>query len=393
MPPLCAHSALTLRSLSALSVSVPPVRPPPPMMRPAFVPHILQRPGNFWRLGVFALWVCLNITCSVWNLPYLEQTTCRLDGPCFRTGCWYSTGWSLKLQLKTEFKGICWKHSKTQTSPMGLQSVGQHWNGFINQCRWSLSQLNMDCGLDSVLSGGPRLQMMRGPPVAPPLPRPPPPPPMMLPPSLQGPMPQGPSQPMAAPPQVHKHESVCRLLHVLLRSCKMDERHLEPSRPNLSLSGWWYGFDGVRPTYATSSPTSCQTNTVNHPGSTNCVRCSSCPCWTKKKWSSRSETGPNGILIRAWRTHLFYAGFFQMYRTCSFWGLVIWVLQEELAARVAEQQAAVMAAGLLSKKESEDSGTVIGPSMPEPEPPQTEVDFCKTLCSLLCNEEREPVNI
>lgn len=45
---------------------------------------------------------------------------------------------------------------------------------------------------------------------------------------------------------------------------------------------------------------------------------------------------------------------------------------EELAARVAEQQAAVMAAGLLSKKESEDSGTVIGPSMPEPEPPQTE---------------------
>lgn len=67
---------------------------------------------------------------------------------------------------------------------------------------------------------------------------------------------------------------------------------------------------------------------------------------------------------------------------------MIWVLQEELAARVAEQQAAVMAAGLLSKKESEDSGAVIGPSMPEPEPPQPEVDFCKTLCSLLCNEER-----
>lgn len=61
---------------------------------------------------------------------------------------------------------------------------------------------------------------------------------------------------------------------------------------------------------------------------------------------------------------------------------MIWVLQEELAARVAEQQAAVMAAGLLSKKESEDSGTVIGPSMPEPEPPQTEVDFCKTLFRL-----------
>ncbi|KAF3840207.1 hypothetical protein F7725_018924 [Dissostichus mawsoni] len=45
---------------------------------------------------------------------------------------------------------------------------------------------------------------------------------------------------------------------------------------------------------------------------------------------------------------------------------------EELAARVAEQQAAVMAAGLLDKKDREDSSTVIGPSMPEPEPPHTE---------------------
>ncbi|XP_037129725.1 RNA-binding protein 42 isoform X1 [Syngnathus acus] len=40
---------------------------------------------------------------------------------------------------------------------------------------------------------------------------------------------------------------------------------------------------------------------------------------------------------------------------------------EELAARVAEQQAAVMAAGLL-EKECEDSSAVIGPSMPEREP-------------------------
>ncbi|KAM9426783.1 RNA-binding protein 42 [Pholidichthys leucotaenia] len=45
---------------------------------------------------------------------------------------------------------------------------------------------------------------------------------------------------------------------------------------------------------------------------------------------------------------------------------------EELAARVAEQQAAVMAAGLLDKKESEDSSSVIGPSMPEPDPPHPE---------------------
>lgn len=47
--------------------------------------------------------------------------------------------------------------------------------------------------------------------------------------------------------------------------------------------------------------------------------------------------------------------------------------QEELAVRVAEQQAAVMAAGLLDKKESEDSNAVIGPSMPEPELSHTEV--------------------
>ena len=38
--------------------------------------------------------------------------------------------------------------------------------------------------------------MMRGPPIAPPLPRPPPPPPMMLPPSLQGQTPQGAAQPI-----------------------------------------------------------------------------------------------------------------------------------------------------------------------------------------------------
>ncbi|XP_017294382.1 RNA-binding protein 42 isoform X2 [Kryptolebias marmoratus] len=45
---------------------------------------------------------------------------------------------------------------------------------------------------------------------------------------------------------------------------------------------------------------------------------------------------------------------------------------EELAARVAKQQAAVMAAGLLDKKESDESSSVIGPSMPEPEPPHPE---------------------
>lgn len=58
------------------------------------------------------------------------------------------------------------------------------------------------------------------------------------------------------------------------------------------------------------------------------------------------------------------------------------ITQEELAARVAEQQAAVMAAGLLDKKESEDSA-VIGPSMPEHEPPHTEVHWKPAVCFLL----------
>lgn len=71
----------------------------------------------------------------------------------------------------------------------------------------------------AVLIGGQRLQMMRGPPIAPPLPRPPPPPPMMLPPPLQGQTPQGASQPiqnMAAAPQVRPHWSMSVCVHILL---------------------------------------------------------------------------------------------------------------------------------------------------------------------------------
>jgi len=49
---------------------------------------------------------------------------------------------------------------------------------------------------------------------------------------------------------------------------------------------------------------------------------------------------------------------------------------EELAARVAEQQAAAVAAGLLEVKKSQEAAAtddgVIGPSMPEPEPVHTE---------------------
>ncbi|XP_055019916.1 RNA-binding protein 42 [Boleophthalmus pectinirostris] len=47
---------------------------------------------------------------------------------------------------------------------------------------------------------------------------------------------------------------------------------------------------------------------------------------------------------------------------------------EELAARVAEQQAAVMAAGLLNKKEPEESPSTVRASRPEPEPPHIEVE-------------------
>ncbi|XP_041844117.1 RNA-binding protein 42 [Melanotaenia boesemani] len=148
--------------------------------------------------------------------------------------------------------------------------------------------------------GGQRLQMMRGPPIAPPLPRPPPPPPMMVPPSLQNQIPQGPSPPiqhMPAAPQVGDMVSMVSA---------------PPSRQAPQSS--------VKPT-----PSIIQAAPTVY----------SAPPAAKK------------TDVRAQRQ----------------------ARMEELAARVAEQQAAVMAAGLLDKKESEDSGAVIGPSMREPEPP------------------------
>ncbi|XP_068426268.1 RNA-binding protein 42 [Clinocottus analis] len=153
---------------------------------------------------------------------------------------------------------------------------------------------------------GPRMQMMRGPPIAPPLPRPPPPPPMMLPPSLQGQTPPGASQPiqhMAAPPQVRSMASM-------------------QSGP---------------PTRQGAPPPVKQTPTIFQAAPT----VYSAP---------PAASGHKRIDVRAQRQ----------------------ARMEELAARVAEQQAAVMAAGLLDKKESEESGAVIGPSMPEPEPPHAE---------------------
>lgn len=154
--------------------------------------------------------------------------------------------------------------------------------------------------------GGQRLQMMRGPPIAPPLPRPPPPPPMMLPPSLQGQTSQGASEPiqhMTAAPQVADMVSMV--------SAPATRQVVPP------------------PIKATPSIIQAAPTVYSAPP---------------------APAGHKRNDIRAQRQ----------------------ARMEELAARVAEQQAAVMAAGLLDKKESEDSSTVIGPSMPESEPPHTE---------------------
>ncbi|XP_023127370.1 RNA-binding protein 42 [Amphiprion ocellaris] len=154
--------------------------------------------------------------------------------------------------------------------------------------------------------GGQRLQVMRGPPMAPPLPRPPPPPPMVLPSSLQGQIPQGPPHPIqhiVAAPQVGDMVSMVSAPPV---------RHgpLPPVKTTPSIIQ-------AAPTVYSAPPAP-----IGH---------------------KRND-------VRAQRQ----------------------ARMEELAARVAEQQAAAMAAGLLDKKESEDSSAMIGPSMPEPEPVHTE---------------------
>ncbi|KAK2910733.1 RNA-binding protein 42 [Channa argus] len=152
--------------------------------------------------------------------------------------------------------------------------------------------------------GGQRLPMMRGPPIAPPLPRPPPPPPMMMPPSMQGQGPQGPPQPIqhiASAPQGSD-------MVPMVSAPTAGPGAPPPSKPT--------------PSIIQAAPTVYSAPPIGH----------------------------KRIDIRAQRQ----------------------ARMEELAARVAEQQAAVTAAGLLDKKESEDSSTVIGPSMPEPEPPHIE---------------------
>lgn len=150
--------------------------------------------------------------------------------------------------------------------------------------------------------GGQRLPMMRGPPIAPPLPRPPPPPPMMLPPTLQGQLPPG-------APQTIQHMGV--------QAPAPQVREMVPivsAPPPIK----------VAPSIIQAAPTVYS--------------------------APPAPVGHKRVDVRAQRQ----------------------ARMEELAARVAEQQAAVMAAGLLEKKEAEDSGAVIGPSMPEPEPAHPE---------------------
>ncbi|XP_017165212.1 RNA-binding protein 42 isoform X2 [Poecilia reticulata] len=151
--------------------------------------------------------------------------------------------------------------------------------------------------------GGQRLPVMRGPPVAPPLPRPPPPPPMMVPPSL----PQGgaaPIQHLSAAPRVGEMVAVPMVP--------------TPPRP-------------VNPSLVKPTPSIIQAAPTVY-------------------------TAPPAAVVQR-------KADVQAQRQAR---------MEELAARVAKQQAAVMAAGLLDRKDSEESSSVIGPSMPEPEVPHTE---------------------
>ncbi|XP_035607297.1 RNA-binding protein 42 isoform X1 [Oncorhynchus keta] len=164
--------------------------------------------------------------------------------------------------------------------------------------------------------GGPRMPMMRGPPpqgmMAPPLPHPPPPPPMMMAPPMQGP-PQHPMDPMG---------------------------HMSSGGPPVgSTHGTPMGHSMV------SAPS--RSVTQAPPKLTPSIISAAPTVYT-------APSGPKIPDIHAQRK----------------------ARMEELAASVAEQQAAVMAAGLLeAKKEASLAAAddnVIGPSMPEPEPVHTE---------------------
>lgn len=115
-------------------------------------------------------------------------------------------------------------------------------------------------------SGVPRLQMMRGPPVAPPLPRPPPPPPVGLPPALHGPTSQETSQPIqhiSVSPQV-----VTELTVQLCRRSFCGVSRM-PTKSSVRFNS------GIRHCvdlgFKTGTPASRPAGILCHPGSTNCV--------------------------------------------------------------------------------------------------------------------------
>ncbi|XP_060756187.1 RNA-binding protein 42 isoform X1 [Neoarius graeffei] len=163
--------------------------------------------------------------------------------------------------------------------------------------------------------GGPRVPMMRGPPpqgmMAPPLPRPPPPPPMMMAPPMAGP-PQHPMGPIGPP--------MGPMNPVTPQVDSMNPIVVTPPRPGTQAP------PKVTPSVIQAAPT----------------------VYTTPPAPKRPD-------MRAQRqAHM-----------------------EELAASIAEQQAAamaaIMAAGLLeAKKDSVADDSVIGPSMPEPEPVHVE---------------------
>ncbi|XP_057689109.1 RNA-binding protein 42 isoform X2 [Corythoichthys intestinalis] len=151
---------------------------------------------------------------------------------------------------------------------------------------------------------GPRLHILRAPPVAPPLPRPPPPPPMMGSPPTQGQAPQGLSPPI---------------------------QHMTTAPP----------VSDVSSASSPSARTAVSTSVKPPPVFQGSPTVYSAPPVTVVSRKSDVTSQRQARM-------------------------------EELAARVAQQQAVVMAAGLLEKSESDDGG-VIGPSMPEPEPVRHEV--------------------
>ncbi|KAM9436158.1 RNA-binding protein 42 isoform 1-T1 [Clarias gariepinus] len=189
--------------------------------------------------------------------------------------------------------------------------------------------------------GGQRMPMMRGPPpqgmMAPPLPRPPPPPPMMMAPPMAGP-PQHPMGPIGPP--MGSMNTVPPNRFQMNTNQNLSKLAIGPKEMNGLNMFNSYKVDSMTPV-VTAMP---RPVTQPMPKVTPSVIQAAPTVYTAPPAPKR----PDMRMPRQLR-------------------------MEELAASVAEQQAAVMAAGLLeAKKDSVTDDSVIGPSMPEPEPVHTE---------------------